>query len=241
MYYSSLGQMFGEPSYGMLLPPGYQFDGQYPANGEIYRDPNFRSYSVRGKWNQLYAGMLPAGVTPRTSLQIYGRGELGTQWWRLKYANEGNIADVKATLNKEIMDKYQNKIDSQIKLLTDVENQPGVKKSELATRAIQNKKQALRKELKAAKKEGKKLIKKQEAQYRLDDKKSITGGEVDVVSMYGLGLRPDYRIVQPPAMQGKLMDIVGQDSLGEIAPPIKFGGILALAAIGGFLIARKIL
>jgi len=54
-------------------------------------------------WTSIYSGMLPAGVNPMSSVQIYGKGALGTQWYRIQAATESGVDYVKSQLNKNLL------------------------------------------------------------------------------------------------------------------------------------------
>jgi hypothetical protein len=230
----NLGQYFGKPNYGMLLPPSYQ-EGKYKAVGQIYTNPDFRSYTAPNKWTEIYQGMMPAGVTPRTALNIYGPSIMPpAQNIRLKEANKANIEDVKAFENKKIMKAFEKKQKAKIEVLKQAEKSPKIKKNPVAKKIIAEKKKEIRKEIKKAKIVGKALIKNQKTQSAIDAVASETAG-ARAFGMHGLGLRPDYSAVMPPAMKGPLMDIVGRGSnyptIADINAGKGLGGISLAADI----------
>ena len=154
---------------------------------------------ARVSWTALYQGLLPAGINPNSSLNMYGKGALGTQWYRIQADAKANLDDLMATLNKRLLIKAEKKIAAEKKAITKVQKQ--FKKSPSAQKVLREKKKELRKDLKKIKRVGSNLINNQEAR----SKQEANWAK----HMFGLGYRPDYRFLQPPAMKGPLVDIYG--------------------------------
>lgn len=180
-------------------------------------------------WTYLYNRIGPASINPWTSVEIYGKGGLGTQWYRLQAANKSNLDDLTATLNKDLLIKAEREISAKKRkidnVLKQVKKEKNPKLREAAQKALREEKRKLTKFGTHLKKEGKKLIRKQEkaAVQEYKDMKKMGG-------LGHLGYRPDYQALQPPAMKGWLVDIYGTYSggLGQFRP--RKVGILEKAA-----------
>lgn len=150
-------------------------------------------------WTVLYQNMLPAGVNPNSALNMYGKGALGTQWYRIQADAKANLDDLMATLNKRLLIKAEKKIAAEKAAVSKVQRR--FKDSPAAQKVLRQEKKKLRKDLRKVKKVGTALINKQEA----ESKQQANWAR----HMFGLGARPDYRYLQPPAMKGPLIDIYG--------------------------------
>lgn len=209
----SLGQIFSKPHYGMLLPPSYQ-EGKYAATGQIYRNPYFRSYTAPGAWTAIYAGMWPAEVNPRTSLELYSNGPISimplSDRNRLVAANKANVADVKRYRNQWIMKSF---VEKQEKKMKDLEQKKKSAKTRNQRVIIEGQINKVRQDLKKGRVEGRKLIAKQaeEAKKEATISANASHNALGGYPQHGLGLRPNYSAVMPPSMKGELMDITGRN------------------------------